>query len=254
MALREHGFAGHLTAGGHFATFACSELLADFPELDTPFAGKKPSKRSWRWPAPSNRRRPSTESRGSHFRNEGGSVRHNPPAALPDLSTLPWPDRSGEPANIFGHRIAPIVSSRGCYANCTFCCIAAWHQQALPGKRYRLRPVEDVADEMAWLNRERGVEIFVFHDDNFFLPRKADNLVRLGALADALDARGLSRFATVVKARPTDVSPEVFELLQGSRLHCLRAPTLGSKPTPSRGSSLCAVGSGRATIRAPSKR
>jgi hypothetical protein len=159
---------------------------------------------------------------GLSFRNPGGAVQHNPPAALPDLGTLPWPDRSGEPADIFGHRIAPIVASRGCYANCTFCCIAAWHQQALPGKRYRLRPIEDVADEMAWLNRERGVEIFVFHDDNFFLPRKADNLERLGALADALDARGLGRFATVVKARPTDVSPEVFRLLQ-ARLHCLRA-------------------------------
>src|SRR5262245_45391301 len=35
MALREGGYAGHLTAGGHFATFASRELLADFPELDS---------------------------------------------------------------------------------------------------------------------------------------------------------------------------------------------------------------------------
>jgi octaprenyl-diphosphate synthase len=43
--------------------------------------------------------------------------------------------RRGEPAACFGHRIAPLVGSRGCYANCTFCCIAAWHEQSLPGKR-----------------------------------------------------------------------------------------------------------------------
>ncbi len=35
LALRERGFRGHLTAGGHFASFAYRELLRDFPELDT---------------------------------------------------------------------------------------------------------------------------------------------------------------------------------------------------------------------------
>jgi hypothetical protein len=34
-ALRDRGFRGHLTAGGHFATFAALELLRDFPELDS---------------------------------------------------------------------------------------------------------------------------------------------------------------------------------------------------------------------------
>src|SRR5262249_24919340 len=41
------------------------------------------------------------------------------------------------------------------------------------------------------------------------------------ALADALDAQGVERFATVVKARPTDVDPEVFRILK-DRLHCIR--------------------------------
>src|SRR5262249_38640699 len=125
-------------------------------------------------------------------------------------------------AEVFGHRIAPLVGSRGCYANCTFCCIAAWHEQALPGKRYRLRPVDDLADEMASLHFDRGVEIFVFHDDNFFLPKRDMNVERFTALGDALDARGVRKFATIVKARPTDVKPEVFEILV-RRLRCVRA-------------------------------
>jgi radical SAM superfamily enzyme YgiQ (UPF0313 family) len=78
-----------------------------------------------------------------------------PEAALPDLARLPMPDRRGEPAACFGHGIAPLVSSRGCYANCYFCCIAAWHEQSLPGKRYRLRDVAAVADEMVAL-KARG--------------------------------------------------------------------------------------------------
>jgi hypothetical protein len=114
------------------------------------------------------------------------------------------------------------VSSRGCYANCAFCCIAAWHEQALPGQRYRARPLEDVADEMAWLHHQRQIEIFVFHDDDFFLASGVKNVERLNQLADLLEARGVKRFATVVKARPTDVQPEVFEVLQ-RRLHCIRA-------------------------------
>src|SRR5690348_10653903 len=35
LALREAGYRGHITAGGHFATFASRELLRDFPELDS---------------------------------------------------------------------------------------------------------------------------------------------------------------------------------------------------------------------------
>ncbi|MEO7096743.1 MAG: radical SAM protein, partial [Polyangiales bacterium] len=133
----------------------------------------------------------------------------------------PRPDRRGEPATCFGHGIAPLVSSRGCYANCSFCCIAAWQEQSLPGKRYRLREVDDVADEMVELQATRGIDIFVFHNDNFFVPGHKRNRERLSALADALEKRGIGRYATVVKARPTDVDPEVFRILK-ERLHCIR--------------------------------
>jgi hypothetical protein len=144
-----------------------------------------------------------------------------PMPAVPDLAELPWPVRSGEPARCFDHGIAPIVSSRGCYANCTFCCIAAWHEQTLPGKRYRLREPRDVAAEMAAMRRERGIDIFVFHDDNFFIPNHGKSLARLNALADAIEAEGLRDFATVVKARPNDVHPAVFRVLI-DRLRCIR--------------------------------
>jgi len=35
VALRQGGYGGHITVGGHFATFASVELLSDFPELDS---------------------------------------------------------------------------------------------------------------------------------------------------------------------------------------------------------------------------
>ncbi|HXN47787.1 MAG TPA: radical SAM protein, partial [Bryobacteraceae bacterium] len=118
------------------------------------------------------------------------------------------------PTECLGHRMAPLVASRGCYGHCAFCCIAAWHEQTMPGKRFRLRPVADVADEMAQLHRERGIELFLFHDDNFFLPSQALTLRRIESLADCLEERGVREFATIVKARPNDLTPEVLSLMR----------------------------------------
>ena len=220
MALREMGFAGHITVGGHFATFAAKELLIDFPEIDS-VCRQEAEETVVKLVTALERGTPLTDIPGLALRS-GDDVRFTEHPQLPDLATLPWPDRRGSPATCFGHGIAPLVSSRGCYANCTFCCIAAWQEQSLPGVRYRLREVDEVADEMVHLQRARGIDIFVFHDDNFFVPGHKRNVARFNALADALEARGIGPYATVVKARPTDADPAVFRILK-ERLHCIRA-------------------------------
>jgi radical SAM superfamily enzyme YgiQ (UPF0313 family) len=220
LALRDGGYTGHITAGGHFGTFACREILADFPEIDSVIR-QEAEETTVRLCQGLRDGTSLAAIAGLALRGEHGDVFLTPHPSLPDLATLPWPDRRGEPAACFAHAIAPLVSSRGCYANCTFCCIAAWQEQSLPGKRYRLREVEAVADEMVALQKTRGIEIFVFHDDNFFVPGHRRNLERFNALADALQARKIGKFATVVKARPTDVEPEVFEVLR-RRLQCIR--------------------------------
>jgi radical SAM superfamily enzyme YgiQ (UPF0313 family) len=216
IALREAGYRGHVTAGGHFATFACRELLRDFPELDS--ICRQEAEETLAKLASGV---PPREIPGLALRDGAGEVVLTGDPSLPDLASLPRPDRRGQPASSLGHRFAPLVSSRGCYANCTFCCIAAWHEQSLPGKRYRLRDVDDVAGEMIELQRERGVDIFVFHDDNFFVPGHRKNVERFTALAEALERGGIGPFATVVKARPTDVDPTVFAILR-DRLNCIR--------------------------------
>ena len=221
MALRERGYRGHVTMGGHFATFAAKDILADFPEVDS-VVRQEAEETMVALVRAVEARAPLDAIAGLALRTPGGDILMTPHPELPDLAHLPWPDRRGEPAACFGHGIAPLVSSRGCYANCTFCCIAAWQEQSLPGKRYRLREPDAVADEMLALKRDRGIDIFVFHDDNFFVPGHKKNRERLSALADALERRSIGRFATVVKARPTDVDPEVFRILR-ERLHCIRA-------------------------------
>ena len=220
VALRDAGYRGHITCGGHFATFASDDILRDFPEIDS-VCRQEAEETLVHLARAVERGEELTNVAGLALRSAGGAVVHTAHPTLPDLAQLPRPDRRGEPAACFAHGIAPLVSSRGCYANCSFCCIAAWQEESLPGKRYRLREVDDVADEMVELSRTRGVDIFVFHDDNFFVPGHRRNKERFSALADALDLRGIGRFATVVKARPTDTDPEVFRILK-ERLHCIR--------------------------------
>ncbi len=221
VALREAKLETHITLGGHFATFESASILADFPEVDS-ICRQEAEETMVKLTNAVAAGAPLASIPGLAFRLDDGSVVHTDHPPLPDLARLPRPDRRGEPASCFGHGIAPLVSSRGCYANCTFCCIAAWHEQSLPGKRYRLREVDDVADEMVALKKDRGIEIFVFHDDNFFVPGHRKNVERFTALADALEARSIGAFATVVKARPTDVDPAVFDVLK-HRLNCIRA-------------------------------
>src|ERR1022692_189653 len=219
VGLRETGYRGHITVGGHFATFAAEDLLRDFPELDSVCRQEAESTLVALGRSLSDDR-PWRDIPGVVSRGEDGRAEFAPMPEVPDLARLPRPIRS-EPARCFDHGIAPLVSSRGCYANCTFCCIAAWHEQTLPGKRYRLREPAAVAAEMAIMRREQGIDIFVFHDDNFFIPNHGKSLARLHALADAIEAEGLRDFATVVKARPGDVHPEVFRVLV-ERLGCIR--------------------------------
>jgi radical SAM superfamily enzyme YgiQ (UPF0313 family) len=243
IALRQKRYTGHITAGGHFGTFACLEILRDFPEIDSicrneaeetlvrlakalaPAEGRRHRHRlcraQQRWAGPNAVRPYNSGSEtdlaqipGLAYRDTGGAVRLTGLPTLPDLHKLSPPDRRGAPSECLGHRMAPLVASRGCYGNCTFCCISAWHEQTQPGKRFRLRPVEDVANEMAELHHHRKIEIFIFHDDNFFLPNHSQTLRRITSLADALDQRGVRNIATIVKARPDDLDPEVMSAMR----------------------------------------
>jgi len=92
----------------------------------------------------------------------GNRIRINPSAASPpSLAELPWPDLrlidSWTRMNIL-----PLMTSRGCPFNCTFCSVTKMF-----GRRYRMRPVEDVVDELEfWLDQKKWKSVF-FYDDNF---------------------------------------------------------------------------------------
>lgn len=216
-ALREGGVTAPIVIGGHFPTFAFREMLESFPAITAVARHEgevtivELAEAASRGPLDA---RALSAIRGLAFRGDDGAVVQNDARPLAeDLDAIPFPERFGEPQLHLGVPAAFLVGTRGCYGHCTFCCIHAYLRSA-GGPKYRARSPENVADEMAELRRTRGARMFVFHDDDFFTRDHERDLARVTALRDALRARGVSDIAMVVKARPDDVDPRVFDVLE----------------------------------------
>jgi len=210
--LRRAGSRSHITLGGHFATFEYDNILRNYPAVDSivRHEGEETLRELCR-------RLLTGESvaplQGAIVRTADGFV-DGGKRKLPPLDELPFPDRRGAPHEVMGIAAAPIVGSRGCYADCSFCCIYAWADNA-DGARYRRRSIESIVDEMRAEYFGRGVRLFIFHDDNFFVPSAGQNLKRYARLKELLDDAGMTEdIALVIKCRPNDVTPELFALLK----------------------------------------
>jgi hypothetical protein len=142
---------------------------------------------------------------------QGQPVAAPPRRQLDELDRLPSPIRDRPHTVHVGFKFAPIVASRGCFANCNYCCINSWHRSS-EGKRYRRRSTANVADEMAYLYHDREVSIFCFHDDTFFLPRPKDSLRMLDELARELELRRVGKIGIVGKARPDQLDAELLRV------------------------------------------
>ncbi len=215
QALRDAGCTAHITAGGHFPTFAFRELLLACPAIDSVVRHEGEET----LPALCQAIDKGGDEvalglvDGIAFRGKSGVVATAARPLVKDLDALPFPERVGPPQLHLGIPAAFLVGTRGCHGHCTFCCIHAYLRSA-GGPMYRLRSPENVADEMAQLRRSRGARMFVFHDDDFFTRDETRDLARLTALRDALFARDVRDIAIVVKARPDDLSPRILSVLE----------------------------------------
>jgi len=207
--LRRRGYEGHVTSGGHFASFHANDLIADYPALDSIVHGDGEEAI-----VDLVEHLDSLETVDGLTYRTGAGPESTPPRRNPDdLDLRAWPTRPERLHTYLGMPIVNMLGSRGCYGNCNYCSIYAWFKQS-KGKRLRQRSVEAIAAEVASLYHERGVRIFNFHDDNFFLADRDRNLERFTALKSSLDDLGVGRIALQVKARPDSVDTEAFSLLK----------------------------------------
>lgn len=209
--VKQSGVSPHVTAGGHFATFEYDNILRDFSGLDS--VVRHEGERTFAELCVRVRDGESLDGLPGAVVRIGHNIVDGGKRPLPPLDDLPFPDRRGRAHRIFGVPTSPIVGSRGCYADCSFCCIYAYAENA-DGARYRRRSPENIVTEMWEEYSERGVRLFIFHDDNFFVPSEQKNIERYRKLKRLLDERGMDDIALVIKCRPNDVHPDLFALLK----------------------------------------
>jgi len=117
---------------------------------------------------------PCKEIRGLSYRENGGIV-HNEIHPLPDITRIPFPDRSlrkhdycmvKHGVRLSSHTFDTVLTTRGCPFKCKFCTFSL---NPLGQKRsYTERPVESVIEELKTVS----ADVVLLSDDNFFTNTK----------------------------------------------------------------------------------
>ena len=106
---------------------------------------------------------------GTTIRKNGKVVRAPDRGFIENLDELPYPALkhfSLDNYRVFGRKIIPVITSRGCPFQCSFCITSR-----VFGKRTRMRTAENVVDELEWLKSEFNPDAFTFFDDTFTLDK-----------------------------------------------------------------------------------
>jgi anaerobic magnesium-protoporphyrin IX monomethyl ester cyclase len=207
-ALRTAGVRSHLTAGGHYPSLRPQNTLREIPELDTVvcFEGELTARELLE-----RLDQPETwgEIQGLAFRRDGEVVVNPARPLIEDLDSLPWAARGELLQSTRGIPMAPMLASRGCLFDCSFCSIRQFYGSA-PGPLRRSRSPEDVVREMRYLFDARGVRLFLFQDDDFAAnTQKQRDWV--GRFLLALDREQLTgRIGWKISCRVDDIEPEIM--------------------------------------------
>ena len=217
VLLREAGMTCHFTAGGHFPSLSHREALEYLPELDSVvrFEGEETllelvdllrAEKEWRG------------IRGIAFRGDAGVVANALRPLIEDLDSLPYPDRGFESGMVLGHKVMPLLASRGCARSCSFCSIHMFYRSA-PGKVVRLRKPAMVVREMRHLYEDREATIFLFQDDDFPLFGPVWRRWAREFIAE-LHASGLvGRVLWKISCRADAVEPALFAEMRSAGLY-----------------------------------
>ena len=105
------------------------------------------------------------EVEGITFRKEGGVVRTPDRPLIQNLDELPFPAYHYFPLRkyqIFRKLGLPMVTSRGCASQCTFCYVPQ-----IAGNNFRARSPKNVVDELEWTQNEYKADFITFTDEVF---------------------------------------------------------------------------------------
>jgi hypothetical protein len=219
--LRDRGFAGRIVCGGHFATLQAEEILQHNPAVDAVvrFAGEEALCGMLTGTLDDDAL---AELPGVVFRATNGALRVGAPARIRAPGPLDAVAIGEEPAPLhLGFGAADLIVSQGCESSCAYCCVAgatklAGHEQRrgqLRAAPYARRPLEAIAEQIAALHRERGVEVFNFMDDNVLPLGPADVVEWATELRRALRARKVGPIALSMQVRADALTKQSAQAL-----------------------------------------
>lgn len=215
--LRSAGVTAHFTVGGHYCSFEYARLLEAIPELDSvgrfecedtllELTEAVVAGRPWHNVA-------GIAFRGDHGVVEASGLR----PGRSDLDSLPWPDRKDVPYERQKLPMASVLGSRGCARRCSFCSITAFYEGNGTGG-VRRRDINQVAEELTHLYRDRRVRLILWQDDDFFSGGRA-GVEWSHALARELIRRGLHRHLRwKISCRSDEVTDDVLGPLREAGL------------------------------------
>jgi len=189
-----------VVGGPHVSTYR-ERIFTDCPDVD--FAVLEEGEETFRELAAG---RPPEKIPGLIFRKGGEAVFTGKRPFLKDLDRLPFPRYRKFDLDRYYSGEIPLITSRGCPYQCTFCTVAT-----AMGRKFRMRSPEHILEEIRyWYDRERTK--FCVQDDNFTL-----NAQRLYALYARLKHQGLLgkiRFSLPNGIRADQASRKVLLLLK----------------------------------------
>lgn len=155
--------------GGPHATFADKQILSDEKDVDVIVRGEG-EETLLELARQSPELHKIGDIKGITFRKDNQIVQSPDRPFIQNLDALPLPAYKYIPIKryrITGMKLLPIISSRGCPFQCSFCVASQMF-----GARYRARNPKNVLDEMEWLRDEYDAEGIAFQDDTLTFDKK----------------------------------------------------------------------------------
>ena len=208
--------SSHITAGGIFPTIMYMDLLTACPRLNSVCLGEGEhalpdlaeaiaANRDW------------TDINGLAFYKEGRVYVNELRPLIQDLDNLPFPSIDSLDLLHRDNRLRHItlVSSRGCYGNCTFCHTPTYYKR-FSGQPWRPRSGKNVADEIESVTGRYPVSHISFYDDTFFGAGEKGK-TRAVEVANEIKSRNF-KITYSIESRVNDVDEETFLELKNAGL------------------------------------
>jgi radical SAM superfamily enzyme YgiQ (UPF0313 family) len=149
---------------------------------------------------------------GLSYRRDGKIFHNKTTSFCKNLDTLPIPDYTiVKGLEVNAHKkfpITPIMTSRGCPYDCSFCSVTEMF-----GRKYRFRSKELVLEELR-INKENGGKWVFFYDDNFIANRKRTKEL----LSLMIEKKITPKWTAQVRVEVAK-DPELLDLMKRSGCH-----------------------------------